>query len=91
MKIIIIALAIVIGGCSGISRIELSPHPNTCQISHVQPSAFGAYGSRVCWDHEGKTIGSSFTKGKSVGEAVINALQIGTLIGSLVGLIQGLD
>ena len=83
--------ALLLAGCSTTTRIPLEPMANTCQLDHTAATWIAAYGSIVCWDESEHMQGVALARGKSVGEAVLNAAGPAADVAGVVSAIATVD
>ena len=64
---------------------------NTCQLDHTAATWIAAYGSLVCWDESEHMSGVALSRGKSIGEAVLNAAGTAAAVAGVVSAIGAVD
>lgn len=87
------ALLVLIGGCSGVSRLEvpINPQPDRCQVVEARPSPLSTVPFAICWDSASRPVGIVGGAGTSQAEAATNLLSAGAILGGGALIGQGVS
>lgn len=91
MRIIYLCAVLLLAACSTTTRIPLDPLANSCQLDHVAATVIASYGVLVCWDDNLDMGGVALARGKSIGEAALNAASTAAAIAGVVTAIGSVD
>ena len=74
-------ILLVVAGCgTTTARVDLTPAPNSCQVSEVRPTWLSTQSVAVCWDDQGHALGMAGAPGMPAMNVPLSLIQSGATV-----------